>query len=338
MARGGILSLLPAIAGTVAGTMFGMPWLGAAISGIGTAAVTGDVGKGALAGLTSFGLGSLAAGFGNAGAAAGAGTASEALSAVPVAEMGGDMLGNMAGQVAAGGGATNAAINSAGAGSGVMQNLTNIGRGLADPSNYTKVLKDNFQTGVVPTFMGLSGSLGSDEPLGTTNSSNYSYTRNPGRQGRQPVMPGPGYRPGIDPEHRYFADGGIVPQARLEALQGETAAEAKLALMGRHPHPEEALARFSQVNGADALRALMATAQTARRANAIQGPGDGRDDAVPAVIDGREPVMLSTDEHVIPAHAVAAIGRGSSAAGHRRLDAMIDRAGQPIRKAPRLPA
>ena len=51
----------------------------------------------------------------------------------------------------------------------------------------------------------------------------------------------------------------------------------------------------------------------------IMGMGDGKSDSVPALIDGQAPAALSTDEHVITAPAVAALGRGSSQAGHRKL-------------------
>lgn len=48
---------------------------------------------------------------------------------------------------------------------------------------------------------------------------------------------------------------------------------------------------------------------------AVGGDGDGRDDKIPA--------LLSDGEHVIPADVVAAYGRGSSKAGHERLNEMI---------------
>jgi hypothetical protein len=76
-------AMLPAIAGTAVGSMVGMPWLGAAIGGLGTYATTGSLEKGLLAGLGSFGGASLAAGLGGAGATAG--TTLSSSGAVPAA-------------------------------------------------------------------------------------------------------------------------------------------------------------------------------------------------------------------------------------------------------------
>lgn len=49
----------------------------------------------------------------------------------------------------------------------------------------------------------------------------------------------------------------------------------------------------------------------------IRGPGSGRSDSIPAVIDGRAPARVSNGEYLIPANVVAAIGR-------QRLDALIE--------------
>ncbi|CAB4122847.1 hypothetical protein UFOVP28_55 [uncultured Caudovirales phage] len=53
--------------------------------------------------------------------------------------------------------------------------------------------------------------------------------------------------------------------------------------------------------------------------------GDGSSDSIPATIDGQQPALLSSDEHVIPADAVAHIGNGSSSAGHKALKGMVNR-------------
>lgn len=63
----------------------------------------------------------------------------------------------------------------------------------------------------------------------------------------------------------------------------------------------------------------------------VQGLGDGKSDSVPALIDGQRPAALSTDEHVIPAPAVAALGRGSSQAGHQKLKRFT----QAVQRVPR---
>jgi len=48
----------------------------------------------------------------------------------------------------------------------------------------------------------------------------------------------------------------------------------------------------------------------------VEGPGTGRSDSVPAVIDGEKPARVSNGEFIIPARAVAMIGK-------RNLDALI---------------
>lgn len=57
----------------------------------------------------------------------------------------------------------------------------------------------------------------------------------------------------------------------------------------------------------------------------LQGPGDGVSDSIPALVNGQAPAALSNDEHVIPARVVSELGNGSSDAGHKRLDEMINR-------------
>jgi hypothetical protein len=56
----------------------------------------------------------------------------------------------------------------------------------------------------------------------------------------------------------------------------------------------------------------------------IHGPGDGRSDSVPALVDGQGMAQLSRDEYVIPADVVSALGRGSSAAGAKKLDMAME--------------
>lgn len=60
----------------------------------------------------------------------------------------------------------------------------------------------------------------------------------------------------------------------------------------------------------------------------IRGRGDGRSDSVPGVVLGRgrnmDAVAVSDGEYVIPADAVSALGLGSSDAGARKLDRMVE--------------
>lgn len=57
----------------------------------------------------------------------------------------------------------------------------------------------------------------------------------------------------------------------------------------------------------------------------IPGRGNGMDDDVPAMIDGREPAALSSGEFVVSADAVSALGDGNTDAGVKRLEEMMAR-------------
>lgn len=57
----------------------------------------------------------------------------------------------------------------------------------------------------------------------------------------------------------------------------------------------------------------------------LKGAGDGMSDSIPASIDGADPAALATDEYVISADIVSFLGNGSSDAGARVLDEMIER-------------
>lgn len=55
----------------------------------------------------------------------------------------------------------------------------------------------------------------------------------------------------------------------------------------------------------------------------IHGQGGGLDDAIPALLGGRQPAALSDGEYVIPADVVSMMGDGSSNAGGRKLDQLV---------------
>ena len=140
-------------------------------------------------------------------------------------------------------------------------------------------------------------------------------------QPRQWNAPSSDYRAGYDPEYRYFAKGGL---ADLRQGNQETTAnlmnEAKAALLGEHPKPQEAIARFRSAMGDDAFMALKDRITGGR----IRGAGGGLDDLVPGSIEGRQKVRLADGEFVLPAPIVSAIGDGSTDHGARRLHEMMD--------------
>jgi hypothetical protein len=63
----------------------------------------------------------------------------------------------------------------------------------------------------------------------------------------------------------------------------------------------------------------------AQTAGMIEGQGGGMDDQVQGTIGGQQPVAVSPGEYIVPADVVSGLGDGSSDAGARELDAMMDR-------------
>ena len=123
---------------------------------------------------------------------------------------------------------------------------------------------------------------------------------------------------------RHMADGGDVAPPQIDPeMARNLIAETKAAILGQSDHPEEAIQRFTQIFGPDALHQLTVSVNGA--AGPVQGAGDGTSDEVPGTIDGTQPVQLANDEHVLSADVVSGLGNGSSAAGHEALKAMSAR-------------
>jgi hypothetical protein len=128
-----------------------------------------------------------------------------------------------------------------------------------------------------------------------------------------------GYTPGVSPERRYFAKGGIASMRGEEGMTANVVNEAKAALLNEHPRPKEALARFESMFGGDALDVLRDRIAGGR----VTGAGGGMDDLVPGTIEGRQKVRLADSEFVIPADVVSGLGDGSTDHGVRRLHEMM---------------
>jgi hypothetical protein len=48
-------------------------------------------------------------------------------------------------------------------------------------------------------------------------------------------------------------------------------------------------------------------------------------DSIPATINGSQPARLADGEYVLPAHFVSALGNGSTNAGVKQIQNMVDR-------------
>tara|TARA_B100000586_G_scaffold101276_1_gene72436 strand:+ start:658 stop:1236 length:579 start_codon:yes stop_codon:yes gene_type:complete len=97
--------------------------------------------------------------------------------------------------------------------------------------------------------------------------------------------------------------------------------EAVAALEGGHPNPEQAIAKYVELFGEEALVELQAMVSGGE---GLVPDSDGMSDSIPANIDGVEDVALSEGEYVVPADAVSGIGNGDTNSGARRLTELVE--------------
>lgn len=143
------------------------------------------------------------------------------------------------------------------------------------------------------------------------------FPANPRRFNAPPA----GYMAGRDPEYRYFAKGGLASMRQEGGMTENVVNEAKAALLGEHPKPQDALSRFEGMFGRGALEVLRDRITGGR----VRGAGGGMDDLIPGTIEGRQKVRLADGEFVIPSDIVSGIGDGSTDQGVRRLHEMMNR-------------
>lgn len=104
--------------------------------------------------------------------------------------------------------------------------------------------------------------------------------------------------------------------------------EAVMAIKGQVPKPQadQILMTFVQQFGEPALQDLVVRVQQtaqAQQGQAMQA-SDGQSDSIPATIGGQQPAALSEGEYVVPSDVVSGLGNGSTDAGARHLDRMVD--------------
>jgi len=315
---------------------------GSALAGAGMLGGMGALTAGAL----GSGLGSLAQGD-DIGTAIGTGLMSY---------MGGKALGGLGG---AGGGAGNAA----------MDTVTNIAPNAAPVTAFTQpaVAPGSLATdlgtnlgsagGMSGAMNALTGNLGQTAGIALPGLASLGAPRagafgssafdddgdipeadSPNRKAK---TPGLGYRPGFDPEFRYFNEGGIASLAYQEGgdmdmseapNDKELISRAVEAIQGRSDNPEIVLGQFVARYGEDALRDLVGRVQSGEfdmnamvTEGQVNGVGDGMDDMIPATLEGEQDVVLSDGEFIVPADVVSGLGNGSTDAGSKALYEMMDR-------------
>lgn len=145
-----------------------------------------------------------------------------------------------------------------------------------------------------------------------------------------------------------MAEGGIATLAEVDGEQAqpsgggaeEVLVEAVRAIKGQSENPQMALGVFLKSFGEDALRDLVQRVKSGdfdmegeeeedeEGGGVVSGEGDGMEDLVPGTIDGERDVLLSDGEFVIPADVVSGLGNGSTDAGARELENMMERVRQ----------
>jgi len=124
-----------------------------------------------------------------------------------------------------------------------------------------------------------------------------------------------------------FSDGGSVggtPEYASRTPSLDLIDMTVSALMGEAEKPDEVVKEFTEKYGPEALPKLVEDILSGGNGDFLRGPGDGKADDVPGLIDGVEPVFLSSGEYVVPADVVKSMGNGSPDEGAKELMGMVD--------------
>jgi len=308
---------------------------GSALAGAGMLGGMGALTAGAL----GSGLGSLAQGD-DIGTAIGTGLMSY---------MGGKALGGLGGAGAAGAGDAASSV-ATGLPAGTAQNAANFsdfmssgaGSGIGGAQGAMGALTGNLGQTAGIALPGLA-TLGAPQAgaFGSSEFDDDGDIPEADSPNRKTKTPGLGYRPGLDPEFRYFNEGGIASLAYQEGgdmdmseapNDKELISRAVEAIQGRSDSPEMVLGQFVARYGEDALRDLVERVQSGEfdmnagvTEGQVNGVGDGMDDMIPATLEGEQDVVLSDGEFIVPADVVSGLGNGSTDAGSKALYEMMDR-------------
>ena len=132
-----------------------------------------------------------------------------------------------------------------------------------------------------------------------------------------------------------FAKGGDMPDMPEEQMgmpdvnEKDIIVNAVNALKGNMPEEQAsmALAMFVNEYGEEALKDLVTDVRDGEYDNIggkadgqIRGGGDGMSDSIPATIDGKQDLLLSSKEYVVDSPTMSLIGNGEPDAGAEKLD------------------
>ena len=104
--------------------------------------------------------------------------------------------------------------------------------------------------------------------------------------------------------------------------------EAKMAILGQHQSPDQAIQAFIEKYGIDAFlqfrdMLLQQQVPNAQTEGIISGQGGGMDDMVNGMIGNQQGIAVSPGEYIVPSDVVSMLGDGSSDSGADRLDEML---------------
>jgi hypothetical protein len=335
----------------MAGGGVGEAMLISAVTGAGTAAVTGgDPLKGALLGAATGGIGHGVAG---ATAAGGAGAATSGVAAGPgssqLLQAAGTTVPEVGAQSFAPGADLLGAANSPPYLSNQIlagpQSVAGVSPGVADVSGLSGApLGDGLSsvTGATPTPDVIDSLYRPYDTYSVGSTGMPSAAQAPMPSAVTPPVPTP-----PTPQtalQQFYAKNPIAMPAGLGALGAAIGAgpetnmpeeEKYSGSLGRFNYDPDRYRPYRAASGG-----LMDT-EPARRMAAgglgsysdggqmLKGPGDGMSDDIPASIGDEQPARLADGEFVVPADVVSGIGNGSTDAGAEALYAMLDR----VRKA-----
>ena len=183
----------------------------------------------------------------------------------------------------------------------------------------------------------------STTPTTPTQKSNFSYTGpsysyNPSSFAPYDVTKNRNMFPIYQPT--YMAEGGVTP---------DSGGIAGLTQSGMYPQSQQDVAQYAtptqmptsaQVVHADydtptnpytgdelqmAHGGIADLGGYSKGGNLLAGPGDGVSDDIPASIAGKQPARLASGEYVVPSRIVSELGNGSTDAGAKRLDMMVQK-------------
>ena len=129
-------------------------------------------------------------------------------------------------------------------------------------------------------------------------------------------------------------DGGIA-RVPTEFTQQAMPSEQEMsmlamAVLGQTANPDPIINMFVDKYGPDVFRQarqmiLQSVVPNAQTEGMVRGNGSGMDDKVQGMIGKDQPVAVSPGEYIVAADVVSGLGEGSSDAGAKELDKMMDK-------------